>query len=84
MDSPEHGKEGTGEHGGGRWCAVHNQWHGVLYPCEHYDTETLTAIERGSNQLRSSLRDPTWVQEQIDKGIPPEVMGIVRLFMGAD
>lgn len=65
-----------------RWCAVCNKYHGDLYPCKHYDESTLAEIKAEKERFAQDLCDPTWVKEQLGKGIPPEVIWSHKLFMG--
>ncbi len=70
------------ESGHARWCATHNQEHGVLYPCGSYDEETLREIEKHTVGYCKNLSDPDWCKKQIEKGIPEEGIAIFKALAG--
>ena len=81
----EHGELITeGQWQNSRWCEVHKSHHGHLYQCEHFPKEILDEIIAESNQFAKSLRDETWIKEQIENGTPPEVIMFFRFFAGID
>jgi len=80
---PKHGeyiKDGEWSHS--RWCEVCNHYHGNLYPCPNYPPELLQELELGRKALVSSLSDQAWIKQQIEKGIPPEAILIMRALAG--
>lgn len=65
-----------------RWCPVHKQYHGSLYPCIFFDEETLSEIAKQSDVWKQNLNDKDWVLEQIRHGTPPEGIEIMKFFVG--
>lgn len=64
------------------WCDTCGHEHGPLYICEHYDAERKARIQDASDKWIDQLSNPKWLQEQIDKGVPPLVLGIFQCFAG--
>ena len=71
---PEHGHKV----GHNRWCETCNHEHAHLYPCEHYPPEVLDEIREEHDQLQTNIRDPVWIQTQIDNGVPPFAMAAFK------
>ena len=61
-----------------RYCATHG-WHGHLYPCPEYNEETLVEIRIAQEKFKRNVADPDWVQKQLDRGIPPHVISILKI-----
>ena len=66
----------------GRWCERHKRYHGDLYICSSYPSELQQEIQVKSDRYVSLLQDPVWRKEQIDAGVPPEVLNIVGILAG--
>ena len=76
------GDIGTGRWSHSRWCAGHSTYHGALYVCECYGDKLKIQVLQDSERFARSLIDPTWVQQQLDNGIPVEAIAIYRIFEG--
>ena len=71
MEGNKHGQ--LSERHDVRWCETHKQYHGLLYECAEYPQDIRLKIRQDTIKWVNQLKDPIWVQEQIDKGIPPYV-----------
>ena len=78
----EHGK--LYQNGRVRWCGPCKEYHGPLYPCDHYSTALLLTIDQEIEQMQINLSDPAWCKAQVNQGMPPEGIHIFRLFAGLD
>jgi hypothetical protein len=77
----KHGEYITeGEWKDSRWCEVHKTHHGILYPCPDYPPELLKEIAAADISFAAQLNDKAWAQEQINKGVPPEAIEIMKIF----
>ena len=74
--------EGQGSWSHCLWCPTCEHHHGPLYICEHYPQEVKDHLQAKSDGFRRNLRDPAWIQRQLDNGISPEVIVIFGAFMG--
>ena len=63
-----------------RWCNTCNQYHGILYKCEHYSDELKQQLQKQTDQLKDNLMDPSWCKEQIDNGATKEALMFFRVF----
>ena len=80
---PKHGEYiKEGEWSNSRWCEICNHYHGHLYPCPNYSPELLKEIESDHKTLVANLSDETWIKQQVENGIPPEAIVIMRVFAG--
>ena len=78
-----HGKIATkGNYKGCRWCSFHNHYHGALFPCEHYDEETLVKISKLDAETKKNWSSPDFIQKQLDEGMRPEEVIIMQMFAG--
>ena len=66
------------------WCEVCKQEHGALYICPSYSEERKKKIRKSSDKLQENLRDPKWIQKQIDNGVPMEAIEIFKIFSGVE
>ena len=78
------GEIGTGNYSHTRWCSMCNQYHGILYNCEHYPKEIRAEIERDCNVHVKNIQDPKWIKRQIQNGIPAEAIVFARIFAGIE
>lgn len=69
---------------GGRYCEGCRRFHGSLYVCECYTAEQQAEVRALGEKFRANLRDPKWLQEQRDNGIPDSVLAIYRMFAGVE
>ena len=74
-------EEGHPYHGS-RWCEECNHWHGPLFLCLHFGDNLTDDIKEQQARFRANLRDPKWIQKQLDNGTPPEVIGIFQVLGG--
>lgn len=70
------------DEGGGRFCEGHGQYHGSLYVCEMYTAEQQAEVRAESDRFRANLKDPAWLQQQRDNGVPDSVLAIYRALAG--
>jgi hypothetical protein len=66
----------------GRWCESCQFEHGPHYECPSYPEEIKAEIRAQSEQFRTNLADPAWIQKELENGTPPEVIAIMRAFGG--
>lgn len=64
------------------WCETCKHSHGPLYICEHYSSELKEELRIKNEQYMTNLRDPKWIQTQLDNGIPPEGIAIFKALAG--
>ena len=69
----QHGQIGKDEYAHGRWCAVCNQYHGILYRCKHYSDEVKAEIDADVKSM-----DDDWWEKQTKK-LPAEVVKITKI-----
>lgn len=64
------------------YCESCEHGHGPLYICESYPAERKRKLRRDTVEYIRSLNDSGWVQKQIDNGVPPEAIAILRAMAG--
>ena len=66
------------------WCEACQKEHGELYICPHYSEEKKKELREQADRIRADMCRPGYVQEQLDKGMPIEVIAIMAWFMGLE
>lgn len=56
--------------------------HGPLYVCPHYSAEKQAELRAKGAQFSSDLRDPKWVAEQRERGVPQWAIDRMKLLDG--
>ena len=67
---------------GGRWCSFHKWFHGSQHHCNHFSEDTLHEIDLLVAEERKNWSDHSFIQKQLDGGIPVEGVMIMQMFAG--
>jgi hypothetical protein len=63
-------------------CDACGHAHGPLFVCESYSAERKAELRAKAEQLRASFSDPAWLEEHKARGVPDEVLAVMRAFLG--
>lgn len=66
------------------WCEACQKEHGPLFICDSYSEERKAKIRKSDEAYRKCLRDPKWIQKQMDNGVPPEAIEIFKALAGEE
>lgn len=51
-----HGEVGSGNWSHSRWCAIHRQYHGILFNCETYPAKLRSKIDQEYFEFMNNIK----------------------------